>query len=221
MTLESLHGIAEGRSASYWFLGGLFLTRPERPFLADLRARFTAWDGSEEVEAGLALVRDALDAAEGDGLADRLCVEYTRLFRGIRQGYGPAPPYESVHRESRLVGEATVDVTRAYAEAGFGAIDPGAGPQDHLGVELKFLSLLCHEEKGAWERGDRQAGRDWWRRQAGFLDRHLLAWAPAYCGALAQDSREPFYKGVALATGSHLGADRSLIDRLRETERGL
>lgn len=142
--------------------------------------------------------------------------EHARLFGGLQQGYGPPPPFESVWRTGQLMGDISVQVTDTYLEAGFAEIDPAVGPQDHLGVELKFMGLMCFQEAQAWGAGRVEEAGQWLRRQRAFLDRHLLVWAPDYCGTIARESREPFYAAVGELTHRILSEDRILLDATLE-----
>ncbi len=55
-------------------------------------------------------------------LRNELAVDRTRLLRGIKPGYGPPPPYESVYAgtEQQPQMQASMSVQQAYAEAGVG-----------------------------------------------------------------------------------------------------
>ena len=116
---------------------------------------------------------------------------------GIQEGLGPPPPFESVWREDRLIGESTVAVIETYAEAGFADIQPEVGPQDHLAVELKFLALLALREAEAWRAGDRPGAQLRIAQQRDFLRAHLAAWAPRWADAIIQHARLPLYSALA------------------------
>lgn len=202
MEKERLRSIAENRSKTYWFLSSLYLIRPDRTFLDDLRLRMVSLDeqSDQELARGLKTLGDALNDSDTVQLAERLAVEFTRLFRGIKENYGPPPPYESVYRESGLVGEITLAVITRYLEAGFGTIDESAGPQDHIGVELKFMSLLCYKERNAWAQEQTDEAITSLKLQKRFLDEHLLCWVPSYCRRIQEETKESFYSGVAMLT---------------------
>lgn len=205
--------VAQHRSQLYWLLSSLYLRTPNAAFLQDLTgwlAASSSTDPEDNVACGLAMVQQA--AAECN--VERLTVEYTRLFGGIKEGYGPPPPYESMYRESCLMGATTEAVTRTYAEAGFGTIHAAAGPQDHIGAELKFMSLVCCEEISVWEREEPDAAVSSWKLQRGFLDEHLLRWVPAYCRRLQQETSERFYAGAAALTEHAVAADREIVGHL-------
>jgi TorA maturation chaperone TorD len=139
-------------------------------------------------------------------LAGRLAVEHTRLFGGIREGYGPPPPYESLWREGQVMGETAVAVACAYREAEY---QPGGDglPLDHVAEELRFVAALCNGEHEAMVEG-RHADAEWARdRQSQFIGGHLVAWVPAYCESVARASQEPFFQALARATADALAED--------------
>jgi len=198
-------GESRQRASAYWFLASLFGSPIDRQALE--RVAGVAADLTPD-EAGIAREVRAVLASESDVgvLAERLAIEHARLFLGLRQGYGPPPPYESLWREGRIQGETTLEVARAYSAAGFEDRGPW-GPCDHIAYELRFLASLCNAESEAAKAGRLQEG-DWAReRQAEFLEAHLLVWVPAYCRRLAQQAREPLYGALARVTSDMLAAD--------------
>jgi len=206
--------LAESRSKNYWFLARFYLERPEPGFLAELSSALTATP-SVEVNQPLSRLNDEIQRMQTDDSAIvTLQKEYTRLFRGLREGYGPPPPYESVYRENHLVGDTTSDVIHHYRQAGFGDIDETAGPQDHLGVELKFMSLLCYQEHAAWSNAATAEALQHIEQQQAFLDQHLMTWQPAYCERIIRESQAPFYIAVAQLTLETLQPERSLLEEI-------
>jgi putative dimethyl sulfoxide reductase chaperone len=218
MQAQAAREAARVRSQTYWFLSDFFLRRPDAEFLAALRRTLEAVPGAGgDPEFGRYLegLGSALDAAEAEPLA----AEFTRLFGGLSASQGPPPPFESVQRESQLVGDATQSVLRHYREAGFDAIDRAAGPQDHVGVELRFMALLCLREGDAWISGGAAAAAEWLGREARFMDEHLLGWVPEYCALAASESREPFYAAAAGLTAAACLHDRDRLEVLRSALR--
>ena len=138
----------------------------------------------------LVALRDALPVNSTNMSA--LAVEYTRLFGALSKSYGPPPPYETVHRGSSLSTDATAAVSVFYAAVGLVPTDQAA-PPDHLGVELRFLALLCHDESEAWQKAANAEAAKLWQQQRDFLDRHLLRWAPAYFDLVQANTKHPFY----------------------------
>ncbi len=214
---EEHAGLAEARSKTWWLLGRFYLERPGVGFLEELRLALggPSRGGVADTDTDMEVLRDAL-AGDLAGLSERLLQEYTRLFRGIQDQLGPPPPFESLYRGQALMGDLTLAVMQRYEAAGFAAVEPDAGPQDHLGAELRFLALLCFREAEAWRMGDGEAAYLRIAQQRAFLDEHLLAWLPDYAGRIARESREPFYAAAARLTLDHAEAVRSALDALED-----
>lgn len=193
------------RGEAYWFLASLVAAKPDLETLTRLSALAKRRNGAEADAATHIL--NALDGEDDlTALAERLAVEHTRLFRGIREGYGPPPPYESLWREGRMMGESTVAVAKAYLEAGY-RHDEQWGPLDHLVEEMRFMAALCHAEDEALTFG-RGEKAQWAReRQLRFLEDHLLAWLPSYCRVLADQAQEPLYQALARVSAEVLARD--------------
>jgi TorA maturation chaperone TorD len=207
------------RSQAYWFLSSFYLRRPDSGFLTDLR-RWLSCEASRHADETLCLELRSLEQALGGQDfqdLDNLAIEYTRLFGGIREGYGPPPPLESLYRESRLAGNVTTAVEATYVRAGLPTPHPDAGPPDHLGAELKFMSLICYEEIAALDANDLSAVMDRWKLEETFLDAHLLAWVPAYCSRLREETSEQLYLSAASLTEYTILADRNLLGDLVES----
>jgi TorA maturation chaperone TorD len=209
---------AEDRSRFFWWLGECFKCPPTQERLASLsptpetaKAPDTA-DGLDAAWHALAAAAPQSDHAT----LERLGAEFTRLISGIQEGMGPPPPFESVWRENRLIGESTAAVIKTYAQAGFADIEPEAGPQDHLSVELKFLALLALREAEAWQANDTATARRRVVQQQDFLHTHLAAWAPRWADAIIEQSREPLFAALAGLVKTGLGqASAELEDILQ------
>jgi len=209
---SDLASLAETRSRNYWFLSGFYLERPERAWLQKLKDSLDELAGAKLDGPLQQLVEETDRYLTDETAALELNKEYTRLFRGLQKGYGPPPPYESVYREDRLVGECTADVISHHKRAGFGIIDPEAGPQDHMSAELKFLSLLCYKEHQAWVEGNTAQAMQCMEQQRSFLDEHLMAWLPEYKDTIEVQSNLPFYRAATALILESVSADRAFLD---------
>lgn len=183
------------RAEAYWFLSTLFAEPPAEEQLARMVALAEQGQG-EQAGIGGAILAALGTETDIAALAQRLAIEHTRLFLGIREGYGPPPPYESLWREGRMMGEATIAVLAAYAEAGF-EHDGRWGPPDHLVEQLRFIATLANGEGNAWGSGQDDDALWARERQAAFMTQHLHAWMPAYCRALEAQATEPLYQALA------------------------
>lgn len=196
MNQSNLTASAEDRSRFFWWLAEWFLIPPNREKLASLSKPDEAEPPADAMDRAWLALANAAPDLEHISL-DEIGSEFTRLISGIQEGMGPPPPFESVWREDRLIGESTVAVIESYAQAGFADIDPQAGPQDHLGVELKFMALLSLREAEARQAGDEAAAQKRLAQQRDFLHRHLATWAPRWTDAIILQTREPLFAALA------------------------
>jgi putative dimethyl sulfoxide reductase chaperone len=210
---DALSESAKQRSQTYGWLSELFLAAPGADGIATLRARAAEASSSPEEFA----FKDHLSemaVALAHVTPTALGVEHARLFAGLSESYGPAPPFESMHAGVPVLGDSIPSMVDAYQSAGFDRIDIPAVPQDHLAVELRFMALLAAQESAAWIARDGEQVRAVLTRQQSFLDDHLLPWVPAYCEGIATEAREPFFAAMARMTAEALALDRENIDDL-------
>jgi len=203
-----LASVAAGRSALYWLFADMLLTSPDDILIARLARDLPgAEEGAEGRSRELAALRETLPRERADTAA--MAVEFTRLFGGLTRNGGPAPPYESLHRET----PARESAGEFYAKAGLVSFEAGA-PSDHLGVEFRFMGLLCHGESASWRAGRTREARAALADERDFLDWHLLAWAPDYLAVLEREARHAFYGVLAGIAARALASDRAAIEEL-------
>ncbi len=134
--------------------------------------------------------------------------EFVRLFRGLRRGTSPPPPYESVYVDGgHLYGVLTDDVSRKYQQ--FNLKVQNNEPPDHLALELSFMRYLCKKEAEA--RSSNQAVRNWLEEQNEFLHKHLVQWLPIFCESIRKSCESRFYSGVADLTEGWILCDQEII----------
>ena len=85
---------------------------------------------------------------------------------------------------------------------------------DHIGIELKFMSLLCYKEMEMWNKGKIESAFEVLERENDFLKFYLLAWTPFYLNEMEKEAETDFYKGVALLTKSFLYFDKEVIEEI-------
>lgn len=210
MAYSELSAIAEDRSRIYWLLSRFFLDAPDLHSLGDPGSGDDISTAEDELTDALRQLRAGMSGTP----AAELRAEHLRLFGGVREGFGPPPPYESLYREGRLLGESTESVVAHYRRNGLSLADEEAGPEDHLGLELKYLALLCYRESQLWRDGDAAGGRQALASQRAFLTNHLLAWVPAYCNNLQDATAYPYFRAVAKLTTKSIDRDAQLVDEL-------
>lgn len=113
--------------------------------------------------------------------ADELELEYSRLF------YGPGkllcPPYESIYKENKLFGEATLEVINFYGNYDFQLNKEITEIPDHISLELEFMSFLCRNK--------------FFQGQFYFLKEHLMPFIKKFYEVLEERAKINFYKEMA------------------------
>jgi TorA maturation chaperone TorD len=204
---------AEMRSQVYALLSHLYTVPPDQEFVKQMQdggmaAAFSALLVEEMPEAirdGVRQIQPYLsDCAKlpVDQVLEDLAVERTRLLRGVKRGYGPPPPYESVYRAEEDAGiwQTVAQIKRCYAVAGVGVPVESGEMADYIGLELDFLRYLAGKEAQAWRSGHEAEAEQWREHEEGFLRDHILTWVPRFCDLMREDATLGFYQGLAAVT---------------------
>lgn len=140
-----------------------------------------------------------------------IATEYERTFlRGV-------PLYESVFlSDDGQQGGATVNtLVEHYGHLGFSEHRDNrwrvAGP-DHLGLQLRCLAQLCHEEATAWRAGTPDKAMELVESERTFVAHHIAGWAPVAIRCAIQGAGEGAYAPLLHAIAEHLNEE---FDRLR------
>uniref|UniRef100_Q3AS11 Cytoplasmic chaperone TorD n=1 Tax=Chlorobium chlorochromatii (strain CaD3) TaxID=340177 RepID=Q3AS11_CHLCH len=160
----------------YRFLGLVF-AYPNDAFLPTLQ------NALQKISDNAARFQPLLDAFAAEP-QEQLQAEYTRLFLN---GYPntPCPPYESVYREERMMGESSLAVQKLYQQWEI-AID--ANLSDHLATELEFLAFLSAATTLTEVATDALATREY------FLEEHVRQWLPQFCRDLQKEATVEAYR---------------------------
>lgn len=193
-------------AAAYAFLSRLLLA----PADAELCARVAApgllaeWPLEHDAPTahGLELLGRSVGTVAGVEAEDLAAVQrdYQALFVG--PGHLLAAPYESVHRtqDRLLFDEPTLKVRAAYRAFGLEAPRLHREPDDHLGLELHFLSVLCERALDALAQGDEPLLDSLFAAHSAFLTDHVLAWAPEVLDLVTENAGTDFYRATAALT---------------------
>jgi TorA maturation chaperone TorD len=168
--------LPDERSRVYWLLSDFFLKPP-----TELSS--TIWQM-------LKIPEQSIDSMS-------LHKEFTRLFRGIQEGYGPPPPYESLYRPNEFPTDITEAVLSYFQTGGFDAAVICDEPPDFLASEFRLMSLLAFKEHECCQNEDWELSRFFINLQREFLQNHLLVWVPDYCQILSEASRVNCYQQLA------------------------
>jgi putative dimethyl sulfoxide reductase chaperone len=119
--------------------------------------------------------------------------DYLSLFSG---GIKPlAPPCESVYRIKNHLepDKHPSEVTEFYKSYGWESKFKGSIPDDHLGVELLFLTLMIEKYLEIDDEICNSEMRNEIRR---FIGQHLLSWIPTWNQNVQEHAFTLSYKGI-------------------------
>ena len=163
---------------------------------------------AKALQAALLPLRGLDDAA-----ADRIRMEYTRLFLGPEDL--PAPPWESVYMtKERAIFQESMLIIRSWFQK-YGYLPAGYPnfPDDHISLLVHFIELTCGVALERLAAGSVAQLRETLRDQKSFEEKHMLNWFPRYTEDMKQ-SGGAFYPAFAEAMTAFVAMDVQLIDEL-------
>jgi len=161
--------------------------------------------GMEQVEAkhGMELLqrwanenRSGLNTLQFKALQD----DHLKLFVGL--GKVIAPMWASVYFSEKklLFQEQTIQVRNWYARFSLQAEKLNQEPDDHIGLEMLFISHLASLALQAIEQDDEKTLNEILQAQREFLSEHLLRWGPVWAKLVKERAETDFYRGLAHLT---------------------
>jgi TorA maturation chaperone TorD len=131
---------------------------------------------------------------------DVLLIDHRNLFEG--PDHVLACPYESVYLsdEHLTFEEQTLKVRAFYHRFGVQAPAVGKEPDDHIGLELSFISHLCVLALDAIQLSEVNAETAIIASIGDFLDQHLLLWVDGCLDSVVEHATTDFYRGLGHLT---------------------
>lgn len=191
---------------AYTFLSKVFYEQPDIVFLQTVMQEdlFDDWPldtNQPRAETGLAQL-NAFSTNWHEDQFPNLKQDYARLFVGPDKLL--ATPWESVYRstEGIIFEKETLQVRAFYREFNMPIPNFGSEPDDHIGLEFRFVAHLCAIGLNAIQADDiatLDAALDGLRR---FFDEHISQWADQCLDRVSQHAQTDYYRGAAaLASG--------------------
>ncbi len=148
------------------------------------------------VKQTLSALPTTIDTATTDDLAADFANIY--LNHGIQ-----ASPLESVwiDEESLICQESMFQVRSWYERHGLMTTDWRTRPDDHLVLQLQFLSHLFSVAESTSDLSE----------AARFMDEHLLRWIGSFSERVAKRCATAYFASIALLTGAYCEEMRDLL----------
>lgn len=192
------------RSQIYDFFAQVFMEPvpvPGDAYAKKILANISAVLGSadDEQHEGNRLLQSFLNAClllDPQKVQEKIAIDRTFLCRGIDQKNGPLPPYEAFYHNEWHGQNVSIDLIDFYHQNGF-ALNEGIKERpDYIGIELAFMSELCHKELEASANPD--AFLNIIQQEREFFTQHLAQWLPEYCRQISTWAKTDFFKGIAV-----------------------
>lgn len=122
----------------------------------------------------------------------RLADDFFRLF--AVSGLPLAPPRASVYKVNETSSQNTAkEIGEFYNSYGWHLKPRGESPDDHLGIELLFLTKLIDKYL---QLDDGPCCREMKREICTFIDKQILSWIPKWNGDIQEYAHTYCYKGI-------------------------
>jgi len=207
-------------------LGKLFYEAPDAGWLHTLAAdavfdEIPVSADQPDVTAGLALLQQwTRDHLAGLPAADYEAIRSDHMHLFLGPGTVLAAPWESVQvdDEHLLFQTETLQVRSWYRRFGLQVIRLHQEPDDHVGLELGFLSHLAQLALAAHAAGDEARLAELLDAQRLFLRTHAQRWIPTWAGQVREHARTDFYRGLAQLTVGVLAELEAALAPLTQIE---
>jgi TorA maturation chaperone TorD len=190
------HNILKSYNMLLYFAGSMIMYEPSEECVADfwkngiLKNLPVSSSNPEFVKAASQL----RESCEDITICGKLLLEdYERLFTGKELPLAPA--FESLYRINRHLnsGNPVASVTEFYNSYGWESKFKGKIKDDHLGIELLFLTILIEKYMVLDDDACRIEMRKEIRR---YIDHHILSWIPEWNKKVQDHSYTLCFKGI-------------------------
>ena len=187
--------ILKGYNLLLYFAGSMIMNEPTEECIIDFwlngsLKKLPVTSSNPRFLMAAALLRDSCE--DKDLCRKNLSEDYFRLFD--TNGLPLAPAYESVYLEKNInSGRLTEDACKFYESYGWKPRLREAVPEDHLGIELLFLTTLVDK---CLHIEDDLSYREMKKEIRRFIDQHLLPWIPEWNDKVRESAHTLCYKGI-------------------------
>jgi putative dimethyl sulfoxide reductase chaperone len=191
------HNTLKGYNMLFYFAGSMIMHEPSEECIVDFWERGILKNlPVSSLNPNFVMAASQLRASFVDKttFAKSLHDDFLRLF--AKQLPGLALPFESRYsnNKSDKTGNHSSGVTEFYESYGWKSKFKGKIDDDHLGIELLFLTLLIDKYLMLDDEACRGELRNEIRR---FIHYHILSWVPKWNNEVQANSNTLSFKGIA------------------------
>lgn len=195
MDINSQNNVLKGYNMLLYFAGSMIMFEPNEECITDFWTKgilknLPVSSTNPNFIKAASLLRDSCHDITFSGHS--MHEDFQRLF--ARTGSALAPAYESLYRNHKPAGHYETDtVTDFYRAYGWESKFKGKIQDDHLGVELLFLTLMIEKYLEFDDEACRKEMKNEIRR---FIKKHILSWIHEWNKDVQVHSRTLGFKGV-------------------------
>ena len=223
---ESIEILLANRLYLYEMLHVVFSGVPNEDLIHILSGENTAQafsllsETDDDIMAKMSRFVQKLDGklAEDPDFMENVKSEYTKLLIG--PGRLVAYPWESTYigkgSEKMLFTESTLRVREFYRKYGYLPQEYPHVADDHIALELHFMSKLSERALKAFQEDDLKETRAMLAGQQAFLKFHMLKWIPQYAEDTKKSKTALMYPQFAQGVKAFLDVDNDFIAEAME-----
>ena len=186
------HNILKGYNMLLYFAGSMIMFEPNQECVVDfwqqgILKKLPVSSANPNFTMAASQLRES--CTDKTICLERLNEDYNRLFTAKEQSLAPA--YESLYTSNRESGQS---VSGFYDSYGWKSKFKGKIKDDHLGIELLFLTLLVEKYLVLDDQVCVAEMRNEIRR---FIDEHIFSWIRFWNVNMQKFSNTLCYKGIS------------------------
>lgn len=128
--------------------------------------------------------------------------EYTRLFTHPKQPviaiyetlFRFKPETKNQYKPVLFISPAALDARRCYKEAGFVSSNKANESDDHMAIEMEYMSYLYLQKAKALSEGNQEKAKKQDLQLKGFIEVHLQKWGGEFFDSCIASSESEEYK---------------------------
>ena len=186
------HNILKGYNLLLYFAGSMIMHKPVEECVVDfwkqgILAKLPVSSSNPNFARAASQLRES--CSDKSLCLERLNEDYYRLF--ATEDRALAPPFESLYTNGTESGQS---VSGFYDSYGWRSKFKGKINDDHLGIELLFLTLLVEKYLVLDDQACVAEMRNEIRR---FIDEHIFTWIRRWNSKMQELANTLCYKGIA------------------------
>lgn len=193
---EDNHNTLKGYNMLLYFAGSMVMYEPSEECVVDFwkKGILTQLPVKSMNPRFLKAASQLRDSCKDKKLcAGILADDYNRLFPS--EGFPLAPLYESVYKDDRITetGKINNSVSEFYDSYGWISKFRGKKADDHLGIEILFLTRLIEKYLVI---DDNVCQIEMRNEILRFIDQHIMTWIPKWNEQMQEHATTLCYKGI-------------------------